>query len=167
MAIILDATVGGANANSYLSLARANVLAETIPHLDFWLTDVDVDRGQLLLHATRLIDRCFLAQGSRAETSQALNWPRRGIVDHSVGVLLSHSAIPSFVEMATLEWAAALYQDPDPYSDVSTGLRRLETPSYRMEFTGEKQPLIPRVVSLLLGPHSISQSGSFHRVMRV
>lgn len=167
MAIIIDASIGGENSNSYLTLVRANVLTEQLPHMEFWLTDTDVNKSQLLVHATRMIDLHFTPVGSRASTTQALDWPRSDVVDVGIGALISDAVIPSFVEMATVEWAGALHQNPDPYADIAVGLERLETPSYRMEFTGEPGRIVPRVVNLLLGPYSINQSGPFHRVVRV
>lgn len=167
MAIQVIATVGGADSNSYVTLARANVLAEQLPHMEFWLTDTDVNKPQLLVHATRMIDRYFTPVGSKANTTQALYWPRKDVIDRSVGILLADNVIPSFVEMATVEWAAALHHNPDPYTDIMAGLDRLETPSYRMEFTGDPGRVIPRVVNTLLGPYSSNQPGPFHRVVRV
>ena len=86
MAITIDATVGGASSNSYVTLARANVLAETLPHMDGWLTDASINRAQLLTHATRLIDRHFTPSGQRVSSSQALFWPQSGLSDVSTGI---------------------------------------------------------------------------------
>jgi len=167
MAILVDATIGGASSNSYLTVARAGVLAETLPHMDAWLQDMEVNKPQLLVHATRLIDRHFVPIGMKTSDTQALMWPRKHAVDVGTGLLLADTVIPTFVEMATLEWAAALHENPDPYAEVGHGLRRLRTPSYEMEFDGNTPSLIPRVVSMLLGPYSMKASGPFHRVVRM
>jgi hypothetical protein len=59
MAITIDATVGGASANSYITLSDANAIVEGLILDD----DVSVER--------------FL--GARVTDTQALQWPRTGV----------------------------------------------------------------------------------------
>lgn len=167
MAIVLDATIGGVSSNSYVTLARANVLAETLPHMNEWLTDATINRAQLLTHATRLIDRHFKPSGQRASTTQALFWPQSGLTNIATGVAIPENVIPEFVEYATVEWAWALHQEPDPYADVGLGIEALSSPSYRIEFTGNPvKRVVPQVVSDLLSPYVSRNVGSFVRVVR-
>lgn len=167
MVIAIDATIGSVNSNSYVTVVRSNILAETLPHMSEWLTDIDINKPQLLLHATRMIDTCFIPPGNRVSESQALAWPRDHVVDVSTGLLLSNNAIPLFVELATVEWAGELYRNPEPHEDVGYGLKRLETPSYRMEFNGQSSREIPRAVQRLLGPYNMKMASPFHRVVRM
>jgi hypothetical protein len=81
MAVVIDATVGGANANSYLTLAEAQAI------IDGFVEDADVQhwgsgntdsRNRALFTATQRLDReRFL--GARATDTQALQWPRTGV----------------------------------------------------------------------------------------
>jgi hypothetical protein len=81
MAVTIDATVGGANANSYLTLAAAQTL------IDGFVEDDDVvawagatldQKNRALVSATQRLDReRFL--GARATDTQALQWPRTGV----------------------------------------------------------------------------------------
>lgn len=167
MAIVIDATVGGASSNSYLTVAGVNVIAETIPHMREWATTPSIDKAQLLVHATRMLDRHFIPFGILATSTQSLLWPRKYVVDPETGLTLSDAAIPDFVQMATTEWAWSLHENPDPYADTGIGLKRLETPSYRMEFNGDLQRVVPRAVSMLMAPYSMSKSSTFHRVVRM
>lgn len=167
MPIVINATIGSANANSYLTLADMNQIAETMPHMGEWLTDGEINKAQLLVHATRMLDRYFTPFGVRASEVQALLWPREHVIDQRTGGLISQSIIPDFVQMAAAEWAWALHKNPDPYDDVGYGLQRLETPSYRMEFNGEPQRIVPRAVSLLMAPYAYSKSSPFYRVARM
>lgn len=167
MAITLDATVGGANSNSYLTVAAMNALAETYPHMNAWLTEADINKAQLLIHATRMLDLNFAPFGIVTTETQALLWPRRHVVDQTTGRLLASDSIPSFVQQATAEWAWALHENPDPYEDVGRGLKNLWTPSYRMEFNGQPPSIVPRAVSLLMSPYAYSKSSPFHRVVRM
>ena len=167
MTIIIDSAIGGASANSYLSLVAMSTLAATMPHMREWLTDAEIDRSQLLVHATRLLDRSFIPAGEIASDTQSLKWPRKYVINPETGRLLSHEVIPHFVEMATAEWAWALRENPDPYETTGYGLKRLETPSYRIEFNGQPQPVIPRAVNQLMAPYSMSTASPFHRVVRM
>lgn len=167
MAITLDVTIGGPNANSYLSLVSMNTIAETIPYMKDWLLDVNLNRSQILVYATRLLDRYFIPAGELASETQALKWPRKHVIDIRTGRLISHEVIPTFVEYATAEWAWVLRNADDPSDAVGHGLQRLETPSYRMEFNGVPQKVVPRVVSSLMAPYCMSMASPFHRVVRV
>lgn len=167
MAIVIDSTIGGANANSYLSLVAMNTLAASMPHMNEWLLDPDLNRPQLLVHATRLLDRYFIPSGELASETQALKWPRKHVINIETGRLLSHEVIPLFVEMATAEWAWSLREGADPSEAVGHGLKRLETPSYRMEFNGVPQEIVPRAVTSLMAPYCMQMSSSFHRVVRM
>jgi hypothetical protein len=81
MAIVLDATVGGAAANTYVTLVEAQAI------IDGFVQDADVQhwnsgntdsRNRALFTATQRLDReRFL--GARATDTQALQWPRTGV----------------------------------------------------------------------------------------
>jgi hypothetical protein len=81
MAISIDATVGGASANSYLTLAEANSLIEGLVQNDdvvAWASATDDQKNRALYSATQRIDReRFL--GARATDTQSLQWPRTGV----------------------------------------------------------------------------------------
>jgi hypothetical protein len=81
MAVVIVATPGAANANSYLTLAEAQAI------IDGFVQDADVQhwgsgntdsRNRALFTATQRLDReRFL--GARATDTQALQWPRTGV----------------------------------------------------------------------------------------
>jgi hypothetical protein len=81
MAVVIDATAGGANANSYLTLVQAQAI------IDGFVEDADVQhwgsgntdsRNRALFTATQRLDReRFL--GARTTNTQALQWPRTGV----------------------------------------------------------------------------------------
>jgi hypothetical protein len=81
MAVVIVATPGAANANSYLTLADAQAI------IDGFVQDADVQhwgsgntdsRNRALFTATQRLDReRFL--GARATDTQALQWPRTGV----------------------------------------------------------------------------------------
>ena len=81
MAITIDATVGGANANSYLTLAAAELVIEGFVQDDdvtAWASATTDQKNRALYTATQRLDReRFL--GARATDTQALQWPRTGV----------------------------------------------------------------------------------------
>jgi len=81
MAITIDATVGGASANSYLTLAAAQDLIDGMVENDdvtAWASSTTDQKNRALYSATQRLDReRFL--GARATDTQALQWPRTGV----------------------------------------------------------------------------------------
>jgi len=81
MAITIDATVGGASANSYLTLADAQALIDGMVENDdvtAWASATTDQKNRALYSATQRLDReRFL--GARATDTQALQWPRTGV----------------------------------------------------------------------------------------
>ncbi len=110
----IDATIKGANANSFVTLDEANNYFATVPDSSTW-DDKTVDqKKRALISATRWIDS-FVYYGDRCDDGQALKFPRNNYqVD---GVELSCSTIPLNIKYAQYELARALAND----TDVITG----------------------------------------------
>ena len=81
MAVTIDATAGGANANSYITLAEADAFVEAMINstdVSKWSTGTDDNRNRSLAAAAERLDReRFL--GARATDTQARQWPRTGV----------------------------------------------------------------------------------------
>ena len=81
MAVVIDATVGGANANSYLTLADATTIIDGFVEdadVTAWASATTDQKNRALFTATQRLDReRFL--GARATDTQALQWPRTGV----------------------------------------------------------------------------------------
>ena len=81
MAVTIDATAGGANANSYITLTEANTFVEAMiesTDVGKWTTGTDDSRNRALTAAAERLDReRFL--GARATDTQARQWPRTGV----------------------------------------------------------------------------------------
>jgi len=166
MAVTLDATVGGSVSNSYVTLLRANTLMEQLPHADEWFEDLAINKTQLLVHASRLIDRGLVFQGEKVSSSQALEWPRTGVTHPLTGAAISPTSIPEFVEWATVEWAFDLYLTPDPDRGMNAAFDILRTPSYHAEFRGSARKVLPQAVAELLLPYGSRTSSSMVRLIR-
>ncbi len=81
MAVVIVATPGAANANSYLTLAEAQAIIDGFVQdadVQHWSTGNTDSRNRALFTATQRLDReRFL--GARATDTQSLQWPRTGV----------------------------------------------------------------------------------------
>jgi len=117
VAAVIDATLGGASANSYVTLADADAYFETTPDSATWINKTNDQKNRALISATRWIDALSF-YGDRCSTTQALKWPRE---DYTVdGIDLACTLIPVGIEIATYELARALANDTDAITG-STG----------------------------------------------
>lgn len=100
----LDTTAGGTNANSYVSLEEANTYFDDRPNSSRWTAATDNQKKQALLFATKLIDATVRFTGSKVSSTQALEWPRTGMLDRN-GNSLSSSVIPTLLKNIVCEIA--------------------------------------------------------------
>lgn len=81
MAVAIDATPGGVNANSYLTLNDAQAIIDGFvedPDVTAWASATTDQKNRALYTATQRLDReRFL--GARSTDTQALQWPRTGV----------------------------------------------------------------------------------------
>lgn len=109
---MLDATVGGTAANSFVTLDRANEIVADMPQAqqDLWdgAAESPSQQEQLLITASLRIKRESGWLGSRTYDDQALPFPRTDVeID---GVTLDDGSIPFGIEYATVKLAISLLQ---------------------------------------------------------
>ena len=105
----LISTAGASDANSYLSVADADAIADGMVGTLAWSSALEADKIKALITATNGLETLRWI-GSRATTTQALAWPR---TDASCGDKTPASdAIPREVELATFDLANSLLGDP-------------------------------------------------------
>lgn len=154
MPVVLDATVGGISANSYLTVAEADAYFETRLHATAWEDTEEKDRA--LMMATRVLN--MMAQplkylvtgkttsesffktrrqwtGSPATTTQKLAWPRTGMFDAN-GNAIASNVIPDALKEATAELAFQLLDaDRTLDSDIQVqGLTSIRAGSVSLSF---------------------------------
>ena len=107
MAASIDATVGGASANSFATLAEAELYMETRLNASAWGSDNDL-KTRALIEATRELNR-LAYEGIKATAAQALNWPRWYAKDPDSAALqypwFQPSIIPQRMKDACMELA--------------------------------------------------------------
>jgi hypothetical protein len=104
------ATVGASNANSYLTLAAADSIAEGMIGELSWSDATDDDKKRALITATNGLETLSFI-GERSSETQALSWPRRyaSCGDKTPDI----DEIPREIELATFDLANALLTNPN------------------------------------------------------
>lgn len=97
----IDATVGGASANSNVSVADADAYFALTNSATAW--NAVTNKDACLVMATRYLETKRYA-GTRSESTQALAWPRSGLYTRD-NVKIEDDEIPSDVVSATCELA--------------------------------------------------------------
>jgi len=182
MAISIDATVGGANANSYLTLNNAQAIIDGFVQdadVTAWASATTDQKNRALFTATQRLDReRFL--GARATDTQALQWPRTGvrkpdtyINTYAVGFpfrittdYYTDTEIPQQVQYAQVVLAVYLHNNPDgiglsgleDYKNVKIGSIDV-TPNLGYGAVGVDK--IPPIVERYLTGLRISGPGNF------
>lgn len=120
MAITLDFTVGGASANSFVTLTEANTYASGRLNAQAWEDDATDDtKNRALVEATRWLTELSWT-GRRTTDTQALSWPRDFAIDPDspTGQFFANNAIPQCVKDATMELALQFLKGGT--TDIST-----------------------------------------------
>lgn len=148
MAVVIDATVGGENSNSYCTLAEADAYHESRLFTDTWDDAEDDTKNRALVMATRLLDSHVVWGGYAANSGvQALQWPRGGMYD-AFDEAISKDEIPRTLKDATAEFARLLI-DADLPADVSSqGIGSVGLGPIKVDFSseGQQRKVIPEIV---------------------
>jgi hypothetical protein len=106
MAVVIDATVGGASSNSYATLADAEAYMEGRLNASLWDAATDDNKNRALVEATRELE-VLAWEGQRASSTQALSWPRDYVTnpDDPDGDDYASTVLPVRVTDACMELA--------------------------------------------------------------
>ena len=174
--------MGGANANSYLTLAAAELIIEGLVQdadVTAWASATTDQKNRALYTATQRIDReRFL--GARADDTQALQWPRDGvrkpdtyINTYAIGFpfrlttdYYTDTEIPDQIQKAQVLLAVYLHNNPDglglsgleDYKNVKIGSLDV-TPNLGYGAVGADK--VPPLVERYLTGLRISGPGNF------
>lgn len=182
MPVSVVATVGVSNANSYLTVAGADDLANLALGTLSWSTATTDNKGRALINATRYLDQLEWV-GSRASTTQSLAWPREEAECGEVSY--ANNVIPDPIKQATFELAEALLDDNSLFVGTSTGgtelipgipnanLKRARVDVLEVEFNTTQQAEARNALSVLpslvgtLGCLCLSSASSAYGSIRV
>lgn len=168
MTLVIVATPGASNANSYLTVADADTIAGTMLSTKAWGTATTTNKTKALVAATRYLDQLDWV-GTKAATTQALLWPRS---DATCGEKsYSSTVIPEEVKYATFDLADALLKDatllttsPAGSNELIPGipnadLRSASVDVLRVEFKETGSTSSPQKNALTVLPHLVGLLG--------
>lgn len=108
MAITIVVTPAAADANSYGSVEEGDAYHEAHLYGDDWTDASETEKAAALVMATRLLDAMPRAwTGSASTETQALGWPREGMLSRN-GYALASGEIPVDLKNAEFEFARQL-----------------------------------------------------------
>ena len=182
MAVVIDATVGGVSANSYLNLVDAQSMIDGMvlsADVTAWGTATTDAKNRALVSAAQRLDReRFL--GARSNDDQAMQWPRTGvrkpdtyINTYAVGFpfrittdYFTDEEIPDQVKRAQVELAVYLNNNTDgislsgleDYKSVSIGSISVTTNTTGAVGADKIPPMVERYLTglRLSGPGNIA-----------
>ncbi len=159
----LDATVGGASANSYATRTEGDAyFADRLNSTD-WTGATSGNKDAALVTATRRIDEeTFL--GLKASTTQALKWPRVDVQDED-GNYFASDSIPERVKQATFIVALELLRADFLAENYMNNYEFLSTGNFQFkQFTQQSAGRLPAEALRLL--RQVMTSGSGGRLVR-
>ena len=109
---IIDATLAGPNSNSYVDLAEASAIAQTLPFAADWAATPNDDLERALVAATRWLETLNY-KGDRCTETQRLKWPRDGA--ECDGRVSTCSEIPYEIKEAEVILAWQYILDPKSF----------------------------------------------------
>lgn len=118
----LDPTPGSATANSYITLAEAEQYQANRPAVGTtWALATEDQKNAAILWATKLMDSLWEWTSYPTTPTQALLWPRQGMLKKNGWEYVPDNVIPQELKDATAEYARQLLvSDRTGDSDIET-----------------------------------------------
>lgn len=178
MALTVVATAKATNANSYATVAEGDTYHEGHPYPDTWENASADEKGRALVTATRMLDTWYEWNGIVSTLTQALAWPRRGVIKDNItqgvtgtalnewhepyAVLLDPDVIPTRIREATCELGRLLLaSDRSADSDLEVqGITHLKAGPVELSFAGASAKPIPDSVAIMVAPYGRKRSSS-------
>jgi hypothetical protein len=101
------ATPGAVDANSYETLVEAQAYFDAHLYASAWASADQATKEKALIMAARLLDAWFEWTGGASTSTQALGWPRTGMLSRN-GYEIADDAIPQDLKNAQSEFALGL-----------------------------------------------------------
>jgi hypothetical protein len=145
----IDATAGGASADSYTTVAEADTYHDNHLYATDWTGATTANQEKALKMATRILDEKIDWSGLKTSESQALAWGRTGVTDD--GYSVSSSIVPSPIKNATSEFARHLLGSDLTVDAQGKGLSSMAVGSITLSFDKtDTAGVIPSIVQEML-----------------
>ena len=168
----LDATLGGASANSYVTVAEADAYFATSFGRTAWGSALPANKEIVLIESTRLLDLLVSWKGYVKSDTQALRWPRTYVptidgVDTVLESYISDSIIPKDVKNAVFELAYSLLSNGG-FQASENELSKVKVGPVSIDFSDTvKSNGLPKMVRDMIArwsEYSVVSSNSVHTV---
>lgn len=133
MALTLDASIGGAAANSYADETYGDDYHDSRLFVTDWTGASTAIKEAALVWATRLLDTHFEWLGGKYTLTQALRWPRFGALDRD-GELIDSAELPTSLQNAVSELARLLIIGDRTIESGTEGLSKLKVDVIELTF---------------------------------
>lgn len=155
----LDATIGGATANSYITQDNAQLYFDDRLDTDLWeLAIVEDNADAALMMACARIDALEFA-GYPSSSAQALQWPRTGLTTRN-GVTIPSTTIPTEIQAAQCELALALLADPGlSLAGDLTAFEQVSLGTLSVTPKSGSAGMLPQTIKRMLAPFLIAGTG--------
>lgn len=132
--MVINATPGHPSANSYATIAEADLYHEGVIDSAVWDSATVDEKTRGLVSATRILDANVRWLGEAVSSSQSLQWPRY-FVNDGRGLFLSSTVIPAAVVAATSELARRLLTaGTSAGNDDTANLKKMKAGPVELEF---------------------------------
>lgn len=151
----LDATVGGASADSYVTVAEADAYFASSANGGVWAPLAEDVKENRLKEATRILDLYYVWNGIKASETQALGWPRKKAY-YPDGTLIPEDIIPVAVKYATFDLALFLYTN-NGFTMEDNMLDMVKVGPITVDFLDNKSPSsMPKSILTYLAAYGTS-----------
>lgn len=166
MSLTLIATAGAVDANTYCTLEEAETYFAKRLHNTDWSEASNSDKGAALVWATSILDTEINWYGWPVSETQALRWPRIGLVSID-GWTVSSTTIPQFLKDATAEFAMSLITSDRTADEDMIGIKQIAVSS--IQITNDKynkKSVVPKSVWQLIRPYGTRYASSSANLVR-
>lgn len=133
MALVLDATVGGEDSNSYTTQAEGDSYHESRLFSTVWTGATSAQKDAALVWASRILDYTFDWSGSKYTIEQSMRWPRYSALDRD-GQLFDSNEIPVELKDAVSELARLLISGDRAGETGVEGIEKLKVDVIELTF---------------------------------
>lgn len=170
MALVLVATAGASNANSYATAAEGDTYFETKLYATDWTDATTGTKEAALVWATRILDEGVDWAGSIMDKDQGVRWPRWGAYDRD-GWVINQTTVPQFIKNAAAETALHLIKQEHDFAgaDFETSwIKRLKVDVIELDMEVDKKfKVIPDSVWPMISHVATKASHQTRRLTRI
>lgn len=154
---MIDATVGGASANSFADMAYATAYFAARLYSEAWQTAQSPERETALLTAAAEMSKLDYL-GRRVNDTQALPWPRVSVQKPDLYAYYDQTEIPKQIKDAQCEWTIALLESQDMGSPLGN-VTSLTLGPIKVDLKKSAQKQLPVKAAQLLRGLALNLSG--------